>query len=156
MISLSQIEQDLTAAVKAKDQIAVDTLRGLKNRIHNEQIARHPAKDSSASGEKDLGEAEITALVRSELKRRKEAVAAYKNGGREELAQKELQEAAILEKYMPAQMSEADLLAFIDKTIVANNFSAADFGKAMGMLKDKVGDKADGATLARLLKEKLK
>jgi uncharacterized protein YqeY len=146
MINLPQIEQDLVAAMKSKDQIAVDTLRGLKTRIQNERIAKT----------KDLSEADIVGLIRNEVKRRKEASQTYITGGRQELADKELLEAAVLEKYLPAQMPEADLAKLIDDSIVQNNFTAADFGKAMGKLKAQVGDKADGAALAKLLKEKLK
>ena len=156
MISLSQIETDLTAAMKAKDQIVVETLRGLKTRIQNEKIAKMSAKGGSASGGKDLGEAEIVVLIRSEVKRRKESAEAFKTGNRQELMQKELQEAAILEKYLPAQMPEDELSKIIEQTVAENNFTAKDFGPAMGKLKTALGDKAEGALLAKLLKEKLK
>jgi hypothetical protein len=146
MISLSQIESDLTAAMKNRRQMEVETLRGLKTRIQNEKIAK----------QKELSEADLIVLIRSEVKRRKEAAAVYVTGGRAELAEKEQQEAAILEKYLPAQISEADLGAEVDKFLAQNNFTAKDFGAAMGKLKAKLGDSADGATIARFLKEKLK
>lgn len=146
MLSLKQIEIDLTSAMKAKDQTAVDTLRGLKTRIQNEKIAKG----------KELSEDDISALIKSEVKRRKEAVQSYTTGGRQELADKELGEAAILEKYLPAQMSEADLAALVGKFLAANNFTAKEFGAAMGKLKAQAGNTADGAVLAKLLKEKLK
>lgn len=146
MISLSQIESDLKEALKARDQVAADTLRGLKTRIQNEQIAKI----------KELSDTEMVALVRSEVKRRKEAADSFTKGSRQELADKELKEAAILEKYLPAQMPEGDLATKIDQTISSMNAKAADFGKVMGKLKAELGDAADGATLARLLKEKLK
>ena len=144
MISLDQIEKDLTVAMKAKDQIAVDTLRGLKTRLQNEKIAKV----------KDLSEADILALIRSEVKRRKEAAESFKTGNRPEMEKKELLEAEILSQYLPAQMSEDQLAVIIDKAIVGA--TPADFGKVMGKLKAEVGDKADGAMLAKLLKEKLK
>ena len=144
MISLDQIEKDLTVAMKAKDQVAVDTLRGLKTRLQNEKIAKV----------KDLSEADILALIRSEVKRRKEAAESFKTGNRPEMEKKELLEAEILSKYLPAQMSEDQLAVIIDKAIVGA--TPADFGKVMGKLKAEVGDKADGAMLAKLLKEKLK
>ncbi len=156
MVSLSQIEQDLTAALKAKDQLKVDTLRALKTRITNEKIAKMSAKGGSPKGRKDLEESDIVVLVRSEVKRRKEAAASYKEGGRPELEAKELSEAGILEQYLPQQMSEAQLSEIIDKEIAENNFTAKDFGPAMGKLKAKVGLLADGAMLAKILKEKLK
>ena len=137
-------------AIKAKDQTAVDTLRGLKTRIQNEKTAKF------GSAEKDLSEAEIISLIKSEVKRRKEAAETYTSGGRSELAQKEQQEAEILSKYLPVQMSDAELSAQIEKMLAENSFSAKDFGAAMGKLKGIVGDKADGSSMARLLKEKLK
>ena len=147
MISLQTIEQDLVTSMKAKEQLAVETLRGLKTRIQNEQVAKMS----------DLKEADIFALIRNEVKRRKEAAQTYTTAGRQELADKELSEASILEKYLPAQMSQADLAKLMEEAIAQNNFTSADFGKAMGKLsKPKVGDKADGVALAKVLKEKLK
>lgn len=146
MLNLQQIETDLVTAMKAKNQLAVETLRGLKTRVQNEQISKM----------KDLAEADIIGLIRNEVKRRKEAAQTYTTAGRQELADKELAESLILEKYLPAQMPEAELAKLIDEAISQNNFTAADFGKAMGKIKAQVGDRADGAALAKLLKEKLK
>ena len=146
MLNLQQIETDLVTAMKAKNQLAVETLRGLKTRVQNEQISKM----------KDLAEADIIGLIRNEVKRRKEAAQTYTTAGRQELADKELAESLILEKYLPAQMPEAELAKLIDEAIAENNFTPSDFGKAMGKLKAQVGDSADGAALAKLLKEKLK
>jgi uncharacterized protein len=147
MISLSQIQTDLVTAMKAKDQTAVEVLRGLKTRIQNEQVAKTA---------RELSEDEIIALIRSEVKRRKEAAESFGQGAREELKAKELLEAEILQKYLPAQMSEAQIAELADKVILEGGFTPADFGKAMGMLKAKAGNTADGAMLAKVLKEKLK
>jgi uncharacterized protein YqeY len=146
MLSLQQIESDLTAAIKAKNQLAMDTLRGLKLRLQNDRISKM----------RDLTEADIVALVKSEIKRRKEAAEGFTVGGRSEMAEKEMAEAKILEGYMPRQMPEEDILKIIDGIIAQNSFTAADFGKAMGQLKAKIGQNADGALMAKLLKEKLK
>lgn len=146
MLSLEQIEKDLTAAMKEKNQLAVETLRGLKTRVQNEKISKMA----------DLSETDMLGLVRSEVKRRKEAAQTYQSGGRGELAQKELDEAAVLEKYLPQAMPEEQLQELVDKVITENNFTAKDFGQAMAKLKGKLGAAADGAILARMLKEKLK
>lgn len=150
MLSLQQIEQDLTAAMKAKDQVSVDVLRGLKTRITNEQIAKISAKNGN------LSEEDLHNLVRSEIKKRKEAAEAFTKGGRVEMAEKELAEVKVLEKYLPAQMGTEELAKLIDQAIAESGFAAKDFGKAMGVLKARVGTAADGATLAKFLKEKLK
>lgn len=147
MISLSQIETDLTAAMKAKEQLVVDVLRGLKTRIQNEKVAKMKT---------ELEEAEILALIKSEVKRRKDSAESFIKGARQELADKEMAEIKILEKYLPAAMPESELAAIIEKAIAENNFTAADFGKAMGRLKSQLGNDADGSMLAKLLKEKLK
>ena len=146
MLNLEKIESDLVQAMKSKNQIAVDTLRGLKTRIQNEQIAKM----------KDADESAIVALIRSEVKKRKEAAEAFGKGGRAESAEKELSEIKVLEAYLPQQMSAEHLSALVDGAISESGAAAADFGKLMGKLKAQVGDKADGAMLAKLLKEKLK
>lgn len=148
MISQAQIEQDLVTAMKAKDQLSVEVLRGLKTRIQNEKINKAPGVD--------LSENDIIALVKNEVKRRKESAETYKTGGRAELAEKELNEAKVLEKYLPEQMSEAEIIKVIDEVLTAGSFTAQDFGKAMGQVKAKVGNNADGSLVAKLLKEKLK
>jgi len=146
MVNLASIETDLTAALKQRDRMKADTLRSLKTRIQNESIAQG----------KELGEADILSLIRSEVKRRKEAAEAYSAGGRAELAQKEQDELAVLQQYLPAQLSDEQAAAKIDELIAANNWTAKDFGPAMGKLKGEFGDSAEGGTLSRILKEKLK
>ncbi len=145
MADLSQIEQALTEAMKKRNQVAVDTLRGLKTRIENERIARGQS----------LTEADISVLVRSELKRRNEAAESYKTGGRPELAEKELAEAKFLSGFLPPQLSEAEISSRIDQAVSDNGWTVKDFGAAMGKLKAELGDQADGATIAKLLKTKL-
>ncbi len=133
--------------MKAKEQLVVDVLRGLKTRIQNEKVAKIKT---------ELEEAEILALIKSEVKRRKDSAESFIKGARQELADKEMSEIKILEKYLPAAMPESELAAIIEKAIAENNFTAADFGKAMGRLKSQLGNDADGSMLAKLLKEKLK
>ncbi len=146
MVTLQQIEEEIKTALKARDRVAADTLRGLKVRIQNEKIAKM----------RDLSDDELTALVKSEIKRRKEAAEAFVSGNRQDMADKELAESAILEKFLPEQMTEEQLKAIIDQAVTEQGYASQDFGKAMGYLKAKVGQAADGAMLAKLLKEKLK
>lgn len=145
-LSLQIIEAKLTQSLKDKNQLATDTLRGLKTRITNEQIAK--------GGE--LTSDEILALVKSEAKRRKEAVEAFTGGNRPEAAAKETAELEILSEFLPEQVSEEQISTTIDEQISANSWTAADFGKAMGALKQELGNNADGAIIAKILKEKLK
>ncbi len=141
-----KINEDLKNSIKAKEQIVVDVLRGLKTRIQTQEKFK---------GE-EISEEDVIKLVSSEMKRRKEAEESFLAGGRAEMAEKEKEEAKILERYLPEQMSAEELDILIDKTIEEKGFTAADFGKAMGLMKAKVGVKAQSAVLVKILKEKLK
>ncbi len=140
-----QIDSDLKAAMIAKDQVKTDTLRMLKARIKNDEIAKG----------KEFADEDVVAAIGSEVKRRKDSVQAYTQGGRPELAAKEQSEISILQKYLPEQMSEEEVREIIGQTLAGQNFAAADFGKAMGMLMPKLKGKADGTVISKLLKEKL-
>ncbi|HMQ01721.1 MAG TPA: GatB/YqeY domain-containing protein [Candidatus Doudnabacteria bacterium] len=144
-LSLQLIEERLTQALKDKNSVTTETLRGLKTRITNEQIAK--------GGE--LTSEEILMLVKSEAKRRKEATEAFAAAGRSEAADKEQAELAVLNEFLPEQVSETQLSETIQQQITANNWTAADFGKAMGSLKAQFGNSADGAVIAKILKEQL-
>ena len=146
MINLASIETDLQSALKQRDRLKADTLRALKTRIQNEQIAQG----------KELAEADIITLIRSEVKRRKEAAEAYTKGSRTELAQKEQDELNVLQQYLPAQLGEEQIIAKVEQLIAANNWTVKDFGPAMGKLKAEFGDTADGSTISKILKDKLK
>ncbi len=145
MVNLTAVETALQTAVKARDQIAADTLRALKTRIQNDQIAKGS----------ELTEADVLLLVQSEAKRRKEAATAFRDGGRQEQADKEEAELKILEQFLPEQVSEEEITKVIDEKIAANSWGKADFGAAMGQLKGHFGNTADGALIAKILKEKL-
>lgn len=145
MVNLASVETALQTALKSRDQIAADTLRALKTRIQNDQIAKGS----------ELSEADVLLLVQSEAKRRKEAAEAFRKGDRTEQADKEEAELAILQKFLPEQVSEEEIAKIIDEKLAANNWTSKDFGAAMGQLKGHFGNSADGALIAKLLKEKL-
>ena len=145
MLNLSEVESALQTAVKARDQITVETLRALKTRIQNEQISKGS----------ELTEADILVLVQSEAKRRKEAAQAFRDGDRPEAADKEEAELKVLSVFLPEQVSEEDIAKVVDEKIAANSWTKADFGQAMGALKGHFGNTADGGTISKILKEKL-
>lgn len=146
IMNLESVETALITALKARDQIAADTLRALKTRIQNEQIAK--------GGQ--LPEADLLALVQSEVKRRKEAATAFRNGGRNEAADKEEAEIKVLAAFLPPQASEDDIIKVVDEQIAANSWTVKDFGPAMGALKQHFGSAAEGSVISKILKEKLK
>ncbi len=141
-----KILEDLKQAMLAKQQTEVDTLRMLKARIMNEEIAKG----------KQFSDEEIVSIVGSEVKRRRDSVEAYTQGGRPELAEKEQAEITVLQKYMPEQLSEDEVKSIIEEALSGQVFAAADFGKAMGLVMPKLKGKADGAVISKILKEKLK
>ncbi len=140
-----QIDADLKAAMLAKDQLTLDTLRMLRARIKNEEIAKG----------KDFADEEIVAVIGSEVKKRKDSVTAYTEGNRPELAAKEQSEITVLQKYLPEQISEDEVRKIITETISGQTFQASDFGKAMALVMPKLKGRADGSLISKILKEKL-
>ncbi len=140
-----KIDQDLNSALKSKDTLTADTLRMLKARIKNDEIAK----------QKEYDDAQIIEAIFSEVKRRKDSVQAYTSGNRPELAQKEQNEIALLQKYLPAQLGAAEVSVIIDQALAGQSFAAADFGKAMSLVMPKLKGQADGGLVAKILKEKL-
>jgi uncharacterized protein len=141
-----QIDNDLKQSMRDKDQGTLDTLRMLKSRIKNEEITKGSELDDDS----------LVAVISSEVKRRRDSVQAYTDGNRPELAEKEQSEIAILQKYLPEQLSEEDVSRVIDEALKDQTFTAVDFGKAMGVVMPRLKGKADGALISKLLKEKLK
>jgi len=107
----------------------------------------------------DLSDAEITAVLRSEAKRRVEAAELYEQAGRAEQATSERGELAVIEKYLPAAMDDAALQAIVDEEIAVAREAGAEGPKAMGQVikavKDRAGDGADGGRIAGLVKASL-
>lgn len=145
MINIQVIEAELVSSLKNRDQLSADTLRALKTRLQNEKIKLG----------KELSEVEILQLVQSEIKRRKDAEVMYLDAGRQELADKERQEIAVLEKFLPKQATEEEITEAAVKIIAENSFTSKDLGKAIASLKTQFGMSADGATISKILKEKL-
>jgi len=144
-----RIENDLEAALLGGNRFVSDVLRGLKATILNEEVAQ---------GKRDEGldDATIEQLVAKEVKKRAESAALYEQGGRPELAQTEQQEAEILRQYLPKQLSEDELKSIVEVKIAALGVSGpAAMGQVIGAVKKEVGTAADGATLAKIVKETL-
>lgn len=143
---VDKIQTDLKNAQLARDEIKVSTLRLLLSEIKNGEISKGGS----------LSEEDVTAIIQRELKKRKEAAAGFRAGGREESAAKEELEAEILKTYLPSQISNEELTKIVLDTI--NELGAkslADMGKVMGVVMGKVKGQADGTTVSNLVKEKL-
>lgn len=145
----SQLDNDLKAALLGGDRFRAEVLRGLKAVILNEEVAQ---------GKRDTGldDATIEQLIAREVKKRLDSVNQYTDAGRPELAEAEKAEADVLQAYLPAQLSEAEIQATVDEVIAELGVSGMQaMGQVMGAVKGKLGNAADGATLARLVKQAL-
>lgn len=141
-----KIQQDLKQAMLARDEVTTSTLRMLISEIRNTQIAK--------GGE--LSDSDITSVIQKEVKRRKEAVLGFRQGGREEAALKEESEAKVLETYLPEQMTDQELIKLVESSI--NELGASsiqDMGKVIGVVRTKVGDQAEGGRISALVKSRL-
>lgn len=140
------ISNDLKAAFLGGNRFISDTLKGLKAAILNQEIAL-------GKREEGLTDAEVEAVVQKEVKKRKESAEIYTQAGRDELAQKELDEMAILEKYLPQQLSEAEIEALLRQIIDEGKLTldAKNQGMLIGQVKKRVGSAADGAIVARVV-----
>lgn len=144
-----QIDTDLKAAMLAGEKELVTVLRGLKAVILNAEVAE-------GAREEGLANEKVITLLQKEAKKRQESAELYKQGAREELAEKELSEKTIIEKYLPEQMSEEELGALVDEAIASTGASSMQqMGQVIGAVKSKAGASADGAVIARLVKERL-
>lgn len=143
---MDKIQSDLKQAQLARDDVKVSTLRLLLSEIKNAQIAKGvPLLDE-----------DIVTVVKKEIKKRKEASSAFRNGNREEAAQKEEAESRILEGYLPTQLSNEELTKVVEDTITEIGASGIqDMGKVIGAVMDKVKGNADGGTVSALVKTKL-
>jgi uncharacterized protein len=144
-----QIEQDLKTALLAGDSERVTTLRGLKATLLNVKVA---------TGKRDSGltDEEVLPHLSKQAKQRQESADMYVQGGDQARADKELAEKAIIEAYLPAQLSEAEVSQLIDDVISASNASGMSaMGQVIGQVKAQTGATADGSVIARLVKEKL-
>ncbi len=144
MLTKQQIFDDFTAAFKARDELRKRTLESIKSEI----LVFEKAKE----GNEAIGE-KILEILKSMAKKRREAILAYEQGNRPELAAKEKEELEIIESYLPEQMNEEQVREAVQKIVAEKSFSAADFGKAMGAVMAELKGKADGGMVGKILKE---
>lgn len=143
---IDQIQIDLKNAQLSRDEVKVSTLRLLLSEIKNGEIAKG----------QPLSDEDIISIISREVKKRKEAAAGFRAGGREESALKEEAESKVLESYLPAQISNEELTKIISETINEMGASGVtDMGKVIGVVMSKVKGKAEGAQVSAIVKAKL-
>ncbi|MES2135237.1 MAG: GatB/YqeY domain-containing protein [Patescibacteria group bacterium] len=142
----AQIKTDMVAAMKAREALKVEVLRGLMSACTNELVAlkRLPTDQ--------LADQEVLTVIRREVKKRKDAFEQFTKGNRPELAQKEEAERAILEAYLPAMMSQDDIRKIAEaKKIEMGVTDKKEAGKFMGALMKDLQGKADGADVKAVI-----
>lgn len=145
---LDNLQADLRQAQLNKDEPGVNTLRLLLSEIRYAEIKK-------PSDEK-LSDEEVVSIIQSEIKKRKEAATGFRQGNREESAQKEETEAEILAKYLPAQLSDMELSQIIDEAITQTGaIETSDMGKVIGLVMSKVKGQAEGSKISEIVKTKL-
>ena len=138
--------EDMKSAMKSGDQVKLDTIRILRSQLKNANIS---------SGE-ELSEQDVIGVLSKEAKKRKEAIELYKQGGREELADKEEKEFEIIHSYLPEALPDEAISEIIQKVIQEIGAEGLhDMGKVMGQVMAQVKGRADGGQVQAMVKKML-
>ncbi len=143
-----QVMEEMNSAIKAKDKVALESLRAIKS-------ALLLAQTQGRVGE-GLSEDDEIKLIQKLVKQRKDSAAIYVEQGREDLAGPELAQAAIIEKFLPEQLSEEEIEKVVVQTIESTGASGMkDMGKVMGIVSKELAGQADGKTISGIVRSKL-
>ena len=143
-----QLKKDLTEAIRGRDEITSGTIRMVLTAITNEEVAGKEARV--------LSDEEVITVLSREAKKRREAAEAFENAGRADKSALEKSEGEVIAKYLPAQLSEADIAAIIAEAIASTGAQGpGDMGKVMGAVTPKIAGKADGGVVSALVKAAL-
>ncbi len=149
-----RIESELKQAMRSQDTLKLSVLRMLSAAVHNREIEKRSR--TSAPSLVELTEDETIAVIRSELKKRRDAVEAYAGAGRHDAAGQEANEAKLLEAFLPQELSDAELGEIIEHGRADLGVtSAKDFGKLMGWVMARVANRASGDRVRALIQERL-
>lgn len=148
MSLLNKINDDLKSAMRAKAEQELLVLRMLISSLKNKRI--------ELKKQEELSNEEIVAVLKTEVKKRRDSISSYQDGGREDLAEKEQAEIDIIQKYLPEEMGEEAVRTVVQEVIAGmGEVSPADFGKVMGAVMGKLKNQADGSVVQRIVKENL-
>ena len=143
-----KIESDFKEAFKAGDVLRRSVLVMLKAAILN--------KSKEKGGSATLQDEDVLAMISLEIKRRREVIPQYRAGGRDDVAEKEEKEIAILSYYLPPQLSDDEIVKIADEAIIqAQAEGEKDFGKVMAIVSPKTKGKAEGGRVAKIVKDRL-
>jgi len=144
----SQINEDIKATMLARDSEKLEAIRAIKAALLLEK--------TKEGGSGDIPEASAIKILQKLVKQRRESAEIYKSGNREDLASKELFEASIIEKYLPVQLPEEEVIEIIRKIIVRTGAaSIKDMGKVMGLASRELSGKADNKKISEIVRSLL-
>ena len=144
----AKVMEEMKTAMKAKDTVALESLRAIKSAILL-------AKTEKGGGD-ELSEADEIKLVQKLVKQRKDSAAIFTEQGRDDLAAPELAQVAVIEKFLPEQLSEEEIEKVVVQTIDSIGASGMkDMGKVMGIVSKELAGQADGKTISTIVKSKL-
>ena len=144
----SKLRDDLTTAMKARDELRTATLRMVLAAVTAEEVAGKEARE--------LSDDEVQAVLRREGKKRREAAEAFAGAGRAEQAARERAEGDVVADYLPAQLSDADLTALVAEVVTATGANGmGDMGKVMGQANARVAGRAEGGRVAAEVRRQL-
>jgi len=144
----NDIMEGIKTAMRAKDTVTLESLRAVKSAILLAQ--------TETGAKEEISEEDEVKLLQRLVKQRKDSAAIYIQQGRQDLADPELEQAAVIEKFLPAQLTEEEVEAVIKKIIADNNFAGmADMGKVMGIASKELAGSADGKTISNVVKKSL-
>ena len=142
-----ELKTSLVSAAKAKDQVLLDTIRAVQSAIRYKEIEK----------KSEFSDAEIIAVISTLCKQRRESIDQFQKGGRADLVAKETRELEILQKYLPAQLSEEEVKQTIQKIIADTGAKGpADMGRVIKEAMKQFAGKADGKAVSELVKSLLK
>ena len=143
-----QIQEDIKAAMKAKDSVAMNAVRAVKGEILLFKTAE--------GGSREVTDEDVLKMIRKLVKQRRESAEQYVAAGRKELADNELAEAAVIEKYLPKQLSETEVETKVKEIIAAlGATSLKEMGKVMGAANAALAGQADGKTISGIVRKLL-
>jgi uncharacterized protein YqeY len=145
----ARITEDMKTAMRAKDTVALNVVRALKSAIKYAAIEKHGADG-------DLDDAEALVVVRREIKKRQDSISQFETAGRTDLADNEKAEVVVLEKYLPAAMSDADLIKLVEDAIAETGAaSKKDMGKVMKLVQERSEGRADNKAISTEVSKRL-
>jgi uncharacterized protein YqeY len=148
MTLFDTITEEIKKAMLAKDKVRLDALRGVKKEFLEAKTAKGTADE--------LADDKAIAILQKMVKQRKESAEIYKEQGREDLAETEIEQMKVIQEYLPKQLSKEEIEAEVMRIIADTGASTMkDMGRVMGIATKELGGKADGGTISAIVRQKL-